>query len=189
MSARIRLDGSVRRSFLFPASLDDTFAYYTRITHILQFLPHVTLLEALGENRYRVLYHSTELNVYRVRLYCDLRVDIDPRKHILTFAALEDSRPVTPKAGLDWLVAPGFYSSISVFHARAEEGQTAVEYSLRLWADLPRPWGLGMLPNSTMNRIANAIARYRITEVADGFIKRTIADYLRGGRTASSPER
>ncbi|RMF51039.1 MAG: SRPBCC family protein [Anaerolineae bacterium] len=178
MSARIRLDGRTQRSFLFPAPLEDAFRYYTNITHILQFLPHITLLEELGNQRYRVLYHSTELNVYRVRLYCDLEAEISTENYTLVFRALEESSPVQAKAGLDWLVAPGWYSSTSVFSPR-EDGQTAVEYSLRLWADLPRPWGLGMLPNGTMNRIANAIAQYRIREVADGFIKRTTTDYLR----------
>jgi hypothetical protein len=175
MSTTIRLDGSTRRSFLFPAAPEDAFAYYARPERIFAFLPHIELIERLDGDTYRLLYHSTELNIYRVRLYCDLRAEMDAPDR-LRFVPLEDALPVEPKSGLDWLQAPGFYTSTSIF--RPKDGQTAVEYSLRLWADLPRPLGLWMLPNGTMNRIANAIARYRIREIATGFIERSIADFL-----------
>ncbi len=178
MSAGIRLDGRTHRAFLFPAPLEEAFRYYARLEHIFTFLPHITLLEKLGENAYRLLYHSTELRLYRVRLYCDLTTSLDADTWTLKFSPLDGGVPAASKAGLDWLEAPGFYTSTSIFRPH-HDGQTAVEYSLRLWADLPRPRGLRMLPQGSMNRIANAIAGFRIQEIADGFIQRTIADYLR----------
>ncbi len=177
MSAGIRLDGRTRRTFLFPAPVEETFRYYARAEHIFSFLPHITFLDALDDGVYRLLYHSTELNIYRVRLYCDLRAALDAEGYTLRFSPLEGSLPAAPKAGLDWLEASGFYTSTSIFRPH-HDGQTAVEYTLHLWADLPRPWGLRMLPQGTMNRIANAIAKFRIQEIADGFIQRTIEDYL-----------
>ncbi|GAB4521178.1 MAG: hypothetical protein Fur0018_01390 [Anaerolineales bacterium] len=176
MSSTIRLDGSTRRSFLFPAPPEDAFAYYLRPAHIFFLLPHITLVEQLDDDVYRLLYHSTELNIYRVHLYCDLRLETEAAS-VLRFVPLPESSPIEARAGIDWLRAPGFYTSTSIF--RPMDGQqTAIEYSLHLWADLPRPFGLWMLPNGTMNRIANAITRYRIDEIANGFIERSIADYL-----------
>lgn len=174
MGGSIRLDGSVRRAFLFPAKPQEALAYYAHPEHIFGLLPHIKLVARLGENTYRLLYSSIELNIYRVQLYCDLQAERSD--DTLRFVPLSDSLPVEPKAGLDWLQAPGFYTSTSVF--RPKDGQTAITYSLRLWADMPRPLGLRLLPNGTMNRIANTIAHYRINEIATGFIERSIADYL-----------
>jgi len=168
----IQVTGSVSRSFVFPAELPITFAYYSDLGRILTYLPHITLVRAYSYNRFRVLYATTELSTYRVRIYCDLQADLDAKKQTLGVHSLDVVTPVKAQAGLRSTTAQGFYGSRSVFAAAGD--QTRIEYSLELHADLPIPLGLRFMPGAVVNRIAQNVTSWRIREIAEGFIERSI---------------
>ncbi len=136
----IRIAGSVHRSFLFPADLPTACAYFGDFNHIARYLPHIGLVKAYAPNHFRMLYHTTELGVYRVRIYCDLEARFDEKKHVLRVAPLDGHPPVKSRVTINSLTSQGTYTSESVF--RAGGGRTRVDYHLVLKARLPKPLGL-----------------------------------------------
>jgi hypothetical protein len=168
----IKIAGSVHRSFTFPAELPLAFTYYSDLGRILTYLPHISLVRAYAYNQFRMLYNTTELGTYRIRIFCDLQAQLDGKGHALLIKPLDIAPPVEPEAGLRSSMAQGFYSSRSVFRDKGDK--TRVEYNLRLWANLPTPLGLRFMPGSVIGRIANNITNWRMREIADGFIERSI---------------
>jgi hypothetical protein len=168
----IKVAGSIRRSFTFPAELPLAFAYYGDLGRLLTYLPHIFLVQAYGVDRFRMLYRTTELGIYHIRIFCDLQAQLDEKEQALIVRPLEVAPPVEPTARLKSSTAQGFYSSKSVFHPG--DGVTKIDYSLNLRAELPTPHGLRMMPHLVVNRIAHNITRWRMREIADGFIERSI---------------
>ncbi len=127
-----------------------------------------------------MLYHTTELGVYEVRIYCDLQVDnvseVDGKK-ILKFCPWDGIEPVEPCTGMKEMSAQGLFSSESVFHEIGD--QTRIDYSLKLEAHLPVPTVAFFMPPSVRDRIASSITHWRISEIAEGFIYRSIRAYER----------
>jgi len=171
----ITLNGSTQRQFSFPDSLAAATRYYRNFDTIFDFLPHISLMQKYGPNRYRALYHTIELGVYRVKLYCDLQIHFDEANQTLTVTPLSGPTPVKQSVSVQALVAQGQFSSQSVFVARGDE--TQIDYRLKLTAALPKPFGLSLVPDSVMNQITHSIADWRIHEIAGGFIDRSIAAY------------
>jgi hypothetical protein len=167
----IKLSGSTRRSFLFPADLPLAYAYYGDVGRLLNYLPHICLVRSYGPDRFRLLYNSTELGTYHVRIFADVQTTLD-EKSVLRVHPLNGIPPVDAQAGLNSTSAQGYFASTSVFTHAGDE--TRIEYSLELRAELPRPLGLRLMPGSMVRGIARSIAGMRIREISEGFIERTI---------------
>lgn len=168
----IEVAGSYHRSFTFPAELPLAFTYYGDLGRILPYLPHILLVQAYRYDQFRMLYSTIELGMYRIRIFCDLQAQLDERGRALQIRPMKGVPRVKAKAGVKSATAQGYYSSKSVFHAADKE--TVIEYSLGLHANLPTPLGLRFMPGSMVNRIAHNITRWRIREIADGFIERSL---------------
>lgn len=173
----IRVTGSVRRSFIFPADIATACTYYKDVQRIFAYLPHISLVKVYGQHQYRLLYNTVELKVYRVRIYCDLEAWFDAEKKVLHFRPFSDHPPVKPDATVNSLSAQGSYTSESSFHD--EGSHTRIEYLLKLHATLPKPLGLNLIPDSVVEQIAKNITMWRIHEIADGFIERSIKEFRR----------
>ena len=171
----ITLDGSTQRQFVFPDTLAAATRYYRNFDAIFDLLPHISLVQKYGPNRYRALYHTIELGVYRVKIYCDLQVHFDEAHQTLNVTPLIGPTPVRQFVSVQALVAQGQFTSQSVFVARGDE--TRIDYTLRIAAALPKPLGLSLVPDAMMNQITHSIADWRIHEIAGGFIDRSIAAY------------
>ena len=171
----IKVSGSVRRSFTIPAELPVAFAYYSDLGRILNYLPHILLVRAYQYDQFRMLYSTVELGAYRIRIFCDLQARLDEKERALNVTSLEIEPPVKSAAGIRDTTAQGAFSSKSLFFAEGDA--TRIEYSLDLRANLPTPLGLRLMPSYFVNRIADNITRWRIREIADGFIDRSIDAY------------
>jgi hypothetical protein len=175
---KIEIDGSVERSFSFPADIKDAFIYYQDLGRIVGWLRHVRLVDSHGPNEYRVQYSSVELGVYRVNIYCDLVMSANEREGIIRYSPQKDFPPVKPEVGVNSLTAHGFYSSESVF--RQTGNQTMIDYRLSLKARLPVPIAARIMPVSMLDLIAKNIMYRRIYEIADGFIEGSVQSYKQG---------
>lgn len=171
----ISLQGAVHRSFTFPAALPAACAYFGDFRRVLTHLPHIRLVKTHAPDQFRVLYRTVELGLYDVRIYCDLAVDFDRERGILRVTPADGPAPVKPRVTLTSLTAQGAYQSTSTFQAAGDA--TQVDYRLELRARLPKPFGLNLISNRTVERITHSIVMWRIEEIADGFIDRSIADY------------
>jgi hypothetical protein len=170
----IKVYGSARRTFNFPADLPTAYAYCSDVERILTYLPHIFLVQAYAVDQFRMLYSTLELGVYRIRIFCDLRttLDVSRDRRAIHISPLTDVTPVVPKASLSASVAQGYYASSSVFH---DEGKkTRIDFSMTLQAKLPTPLGLRLMPASIVNGIAGNITNARIHEITNGFIQRSI---------------
>ena len=167
----IRVAGSVHRSFVFPAELPLTYAYYADIGRVLSYLPHICLVRTYGPDQLRLLYHSTELGLYRIRIFADVQTLLEDG-HVLRVRSLDGQPPVEPEAGAQSATAQGYFRSRSTFHSAGN--RTRVEYKLQLRADLPTPLGLRIMPGLVVRSIARSITNMRIHEIVDGFIDRSI---------------
>ena len=168
----IRIGGAVQRSFYFPADLPTAFDYYRDLSRIFQFLPHISLVKKYSDTEFCLLYCTTELHVYRVRLFCDLIVDASEDSFILQIHPADHHKPVSKESGVYSLTGLGYYSSQSIF---IDEGnKTKIDYTLELFGDLPTPMAVRFMPKSVLDNIANSITRWRIDEIAEGFIHRSV---------------
>jgi hypothetical protein len=175
----ITLNGSTQRQFVFPDALAAATRYYRNFDAIFDLLPHISLVQKYSPNRYRALYHTIELGVYRVKIYCDLQVHFDEASQTLNVTPLIGPTPVRQYVSVQALVAQGQFTSQSVLVACGDE--TRIDYRLRIAAALPKPFGLSLVPDGVMNQITRSIADWRIHEIAGGFIDRSIAAYRSAG--------
>lgn len=172
----IELSGTTKLTYLFPAALPETVAYYANLPRTLSMLRHISIVHQFGEGQFRMLYSTVELGLYRVRLYCDLEAAFEDGGRLLSIRPLDGFPPVQSEASLYALTAQGFYSSQSLF---SENGDgTHVEFSLQLRAHLPVPFGIRLMPEGILNYIADNISQRRMQEIAQGFIQASIKTYL-----------
>jgi hypothetical protein len=59
-----------------------------------------------------------------------------------------------------------------------------VEYRFHLNAELPVPVGIRFMPEPVLNGIASSITQWRIDEIVDGFIQRSLDSYRLSQREA-----
>jgi hypothetical protein len=168
----IHIAGSIHRSFVFPAELPLAFAYYGDLERVLSYLPHIVVVRAYAYDRFRVLYSSVELGVYRVRIFCDVQAHLDAKARRLLIEPFDAREPVAASAGPKFTTGQGTYSSQSSFADLGD--QTRITYQLQLDAELPVPDGLHIMPGSVMNRLARNVTQRRVREIAQGFIERSI---------------
>lgn len=167
----IKVVGSSRRSFVFPAELPLAYAYYGDVGRLLNYLPHICLVRAYGPDRFRLLYSSTELGAYNIRIYADVQTTLE-EGWVVRVHPLSGHEPVAAQAGVHSSMAQGSFTSTSVF--KDEGSQTRIEYSLQLQAQLPLPLGLRFMPGGMVNRIASSITKMRIRDIVQGFIERSV---------------
>jgi hypothetical protein len=171
----ILINGTSRQTFLFPADVATTSTFYGDFGRILHYLPHIQLVKAYRPDQFRVMYHTLELNVYRVRILCDLQVRYNETTQTLHVTPLFDKPPVRSEVTVNSLSAQGYFTSQSVFRAHGE--QTSVDYGINLEARLPKPFGLMLMPDRVTQQIAQNITEWRVHEISGGFIKRSIQEY------------
>jgi hypothetical protein len=171
----ISIAGSTDRQFIFPSDLPSATAYYRDVDRILTYLPHIQLVARYGPDQFRALYQTIELGVYRVRIYCDMQIHFDETTHTLHVDPLYGPTPVKQSVSVQSLTAQGFFTSRSIFHARDHAAE--IDYRLQLKASLPKPLGLRLIPDAVINQIADSIVDWRIDEIAEGFIDRSIKEY------------
>lgn len=167
----IKVAGSARRSFVFPAELPLAYAYYADIGRVLGYLPRICLVRVYGPDRLRLLYRSTELGIYCIRIAADVQTLLEDGR-VLRVCALEGMPPVQAVADAHSVTAQGYFSSTSIFHG--EGNRTRIEYSLLLGASLPTPSGLRFMPEGMVNHIAGSITQTRMREIVAGFIERSV---------------
>ncbi|CAG0937327.1 hypothetical protein TFLX_06252 [Thermoflexales bacterium] len=171
----IKITGTTHQTFTFPASVATASDFYRDFSRILHYLPHIYLIKTYGPDQHRVMYHTLELGLYRVRLYCDLQVKYDEATQTLQVAPLPNKPPVKPGATVHSLTAQGYFTSQSVFQPR--DDHSLVDYRLSLEAQLPKPFALMLMPDKVIEQIASNITDWRIHEIAGGFIKRSVQEY------------
>ena len=170
----IKVAGTARRTFNFPADLPTAFAYYSDVGRILTYLPHIVLVQAYAVDQFRMLYSTFELGVYHIRIFCDLctTLDVSRDRRAIHINPLRNATPVPPKASLSASVAQGYHSSSSVFHD--DGNKTRIDFSMTLQTKLPTPLGLRLMPASVVDGVARNITNARIHEITNGFILRSI---------------
>ena len=94
----IKIAGTTRQTFSFPADIATASSFYRDFSRILHYLPHIQIVRAYGSDQFRVMYHTLELGVYRVRIYCDLQVEYDEPTQTLHVAPLLNKPPVRSEA-------------------------------------------------------------------------------------------
>jgi hypothetical protein len=171
----IPINGTSRQTFLFPADIATASTFYRDFSGILRYLPHIQLVKTYRPDQFRVMYHTLELNVYQVRITCDLQVHYNETTQTLHVTPLFDKPPVRSVVTVNSLSAQGTFTSQSVFRAHGKH--TRVDYGLNLEAHLPKPFGLMLVPDRVTQQIAQNITEWRIHEIAGGFIKRSIQEY------------
>jgi hypothetical protein len=173
--APIAIDGHVRRSFIFPAGIDVAFRFYRDLPRDFSFLRHIYVVRDNKSGCYRLKYETVEMGLYRVQIFCDVMAQFDQNPLTITFVSCPNEEPIPQKAGLHSLIAMGAYQSRSLFEDF--NGQTLIHFELSLHANLSVPIGLAMIPAPVRKRVAQGISRYRIREIADSFISRSIKTY------------
>jgi len=169
----IKIAGSARRTFIFPADLPTAYAYYGDVSRVLTYLPHISLVRAYAYDRFRMLYSTIELGLYHVRIFCDLQTTLSgENRQVIRIGPLENVPPVRSEAGFHSMTAQGCYSSISTFFEAGDK--TRIDYSMSLQATLPTPLGLRFMPGTVLDSIAKSITGSRIHEIASGFVERSI---------------
>jgi hypothetical protein len=168
----IVINGSVRRSFIFPGSSQNAIEFFQNYPQIFDLLPHISLVNQNGKNQFRLKYDTIELGLYHVEIFCEVEAKLDPANQTLYFLPAQIDKKVKAQAGLYSLSGQGIYTSQSKFVVHGQD--TAVFYQLELSAQLPTPWGLRLMPELIRNRVAASITQHRIVEIADAFIERAI---------------
>ncbi len=171
----IKISGSTKRLFLFPASLQKTFAYYSDIPRSIDFLPHISLVRSFAPGQYRLLYSFLESGLYRVKIYCDVLTILDKNKRFIRIQPSEENPPVKSGYGLYSMTSQGHYDSETTFSESGD--QTRIEYRISMDARLPVPLTLRLVPNALLNGSAQKKLSLHTGEIIDRFIERSIREF------------
>lgn len=169
----INVTGSIKRAFNFPSDSLTAIAYFGELSRILQYMPHISIVELYTPNQVRVLYKTLELGSYTIQIFCDLQSLVEPDERMVTLLPLNTYSPVEAEATLNSTTAQGQFALQAHFLDDGPQS-TRVEYEIQLKATPPRPLGMRLMPRRVVNRIAQNITDSRIREIADGFIESTL---------------
>ena len=172
----LKINGSARLSFTFPADRQTTFISFSDMARLTSHLRYIEIDASFPDNRYRLRYDSSELNAYDIHVVCDVVLDATDRYNTIYVRPVQVSIPVEAKATLSATFGQGFYSSEANFFD-VEGDQTRIEYKLSLHAELPRPSSMRLMPGRVVDKIAQGITNKRIREIAEGFITDSIAAF------------
>lgn len=171
----ITFGGSGRRSYLFPAPLAQAFEHHRDLARLIGFLSHIALERRRDANRFRLLYEALEAGFYSVRIYCEVEATVDAERHRIRIdPVLSRDRPPV-ESGWNFMTGAGEYASEIVFVESA--GQTRIDCSMRMGAELPVPAALQLLPRARLQAAAERIFRLRLDEILDRFIAQSIRAY------------
>ncbi|MBK8905671.1 MAG: hypothetical protein IPM53_31100 [Anaerolineaceae bacterium] len=170
----INITGSITRAFVFPAIPETALTYYSNLSRVAAFLPHITLVHTYAPNQIRVMYETVELGTYTIQIYSDLECSVDRSAMQLKVypVRIETAAPVQPETSMRHSTGSGLFAIETQFFDLG--AQTRIEYTIRLKADLERPLGMRLMPKRVVNRIAQSITDGRVREIADGFIKESM---------------
>jgi len=171
----IRVAGSARRKFIFPARMAETFKYYRNLERSFAFLPHIRLVHSRTPGHYRLEYSNLELGLYTVKIYCDVACEVDEGEYAIRIAADPHGMAVKPRSGLYSMSCHGTYHSVTLFDAQGE--QTLVDYRIELNAHLPLPFSMRWIPAGLMDGVAQNRFVMHTDEIIDSFVKRSIEAY------------
>ncbi len=172
----ITLNGSVQRTFLFPADPLTTLVYFSDLSRVAHLLPHITVVEAYASEKVRIRFQTVELGAYTINIYCDLELQTHVDNHTITIRPLADCAEVESEATLNATTGYGYYTSTARL-APAEDGTTTIYYQFQFQSKLVRPRGLRMVPRRVVDRIAQSISSGRVQEIADGFMENALEAY------------
>ncbi len=168
----IDVAGSTHRAYAFPAGRAAAFAYYADFRNVVSSLSLISLVKAYGGERYRLVYHSTELGLYRVRIFCDVQVRLDRENWVLHVDPWPAPAAAPCESGMTLTQAQGRYSSESIFHDEGDH--TRIEYRLGLSARLPVPLGLRLVPGPLLDGAAHGITARRMHDIIEDFILHSV---------------
>lgn len=170
----INITGSITRAFVFPALPEVALVYYSDLSRVAEFLPHISLVHTYAYNQIRMLYETVELGAYTIQIYSDLESSVDWEKTLLRVypVKIETAAPVEPETSVRHSTGSGLFAIDAEFFDMGN--QTRVEYVIRLKAELERPLGMRLMPKRVVKRIAQSITDERVREIADGFIKQSV---------------
>lgn len=173
----INIAGSVHRAFQFPASPSLAYAYYRDLSYVFGFLPLISVAEVFGDERYRMLFTSTELGAYTIRIFCDIEARNDDVGRILRIGPAKGLgvAEVEPRTGFYSTMGMGRFASESVFFD--EGAETRIEYRLAMKAQLATPRGMRLMPGRVVNQVVKRITQNRMNELAEGFIEQSVAGF------------
>lgn len=170
----IKISGTINRTFIFPAPVQDTLTYFSEITQVALFMPHIQLVHEYTPNQIRVLYETVELGVYTFRIFSDLEGSIDRKNHTISVlpVRIPTAVPIQQSASSRETTGHGLFAiQAQLFDLQT---QTRLEATLRLQASLERPRAMSLMPNRVVNRLAQSITDHRIKEMSDGFIRTAV---------------
>lgn len=170
----INIIGSIKRAFVFPAISETALTYYSDISRVAAFLPHISLVHTYAPNQIRMMYETVELGAYTIQIYSDLEcsVDWDAKQLKVYPVRIETAAPIESETSMRHSTGSGLFAIDTQFFDLG--AQTRIEYTIRLKADLERPLGMRLMPKRVVNRIAQSITDGRVREIADGFIKESM---------------
>lgn len=171
----ITLDGTIQRKFYFPADPLTTMIYFSDLSRVVYYLPHISLVETYTSNKVRIRYQTVELGAYTINILCDLELKVDADNFIIQIHPLPGCAPVEVDATLNATTGYGYYTSTA--RLSAEDEGTSIDYRFRFQSKLPRPRGLRMMPKRIVDRIAQSISLGRVEEIAEGFMQGATSAY------------
>ena len=171
----LRISGTTRRVFMFPASMPETFAYYRDIGRSLGYLRNITTVQRFAPDQYRLVYSAKEGALYRVKIYCDVLAEADAEEYRIHILPLTGKIPVKSTVCMNEMTCQGYYTSEIVFIEH--QCQTHVETSIDIEARLPIPAALLWIPHALLSVAANNIFLLRLDEVVNGFIDQSKLAY------------
>ena len=171
----ITLDGTIQRKFYFPADPLTTMIYFSDLSRVVYYLPHISLVETYTSTKVRIRYQTVELGAYTINILCDLELMVDADNFVIQIDPLPGCAPVEVDATLNATTGYGYYSSFAKLFA--EDDGTAIDYHFQFKSDLLRPRGLRMMPKRVVDRIAQSISLGRVEEIAEGFMENAIEAY------------
>lgn len=173
----MNITGSIKRAFVFPAIPKVALTYYSDLSRVAEFLPHISLVHTYTYNQIRMLYETVELGAYTIQIYSDLESSVDWEKMVLSVypVRIETAAPVESETSVRHSTGSGLFAIDTQFFDLGS--QTRIEYAIRLQAELERPLGMRLMPKRVVKRIAQSITNERVREIADGFIKQSIAAF------------
>lgn len=171
----ITLNGTVQRKFYFPGDPLTALVYFSRLSRVAYFLPHINVADIYDDDKVRIRYQTVELGAYTINIFCDLKSTTDIRKQEILIEPLEGYELTNPSATLNSTTSHGYYSSSAKLYA--EDGGTGIDYHFQFRSDLPRPRGLRMMPKRVVDRIAQSISLGRVEEIAEGFMRNALGAF------------
>lgn len=171
----IKIDSTVKFSFLFPADRQTAFQYYSDLYRLVSHLKFITIADAGHNQEYRLYYNTVELGTYHIHVLADIRMELNPADFTIKLLPIKRDPPIETAVTLNATTTRGYYNSHALFHEAGEE--TRIEYLLTMRARPPRPKGMRFMPKRMVNKIARNITNHRVKEIARHFIKSSVDSF------------